>query len=44
VLYDIAFTLLGSQLARLIFGNEAGKGATVAVNKLVGAARQGSAA
>ena len=35
-LYDIGLhPYLGGQLARLIFGNEAGKGATVAVNKLV---------
>lgn len=35
-LYDMGFhPYLGGQLARLIYGNEAGKGATVAVNKLV---------
>jgi hypothetical protein len=35
-LYDIGLhPYLGGQLARLIFGNEAGKGATIAVNKLV---------
>jgi hypothetical protein len=35
-LYDMGLhPYLGGQLARLIFGNEAGKGATVAVNKLV---------
>src|SRR5450830_1034482 len=35
-LYDIGIhPYLGGQFARLIFGNEAGKGATVAVNKLV---------
>jgi len=35
-LYDIGFhPYLGGQLARLIYGNEAGKGAAVAVNKLV---------
>lgn len=35
-LYDIGLhPYLGGQFARLIFGNEAGKGAAVAVNKLV---------
>lgn len=35
-LYDLGLhPYLGGQFARLIFGNEAGKGATVAVNKLV---------
>jgi Aromatic-ring-opening dioxygenase LigAB, LigA subunit len=35
-LYDMGLhPYLGGQFARLIFGNEAGKGATVAVNKLV---------
>ncbi|MGH7933705.1 MAG: extradiol ring-cleavage dioxygenase [Candidatus Binataceae bacterium] len=35
-LYDIGFhPYLGGQLARIIYGNEAGKGATLAVNKLV---------
>ncbi|MBV8190463.1 MAG: extradiol ring-cleavage dioxygenase [Alphaproteobacteria bacterium] len=35
-LYDMGLhPYLGGQLARLLFGNEAGKGATVAVNKLV---------
>jgi protocatechuate 4,5-dioxygenase alpha chain len=35
-LYDIGLhPYLGGQLARLIFGNEAGKGATIAVNRLV---------
>ncbi|WP_029041539.1 hypothetical protein [Cucumibacter marinus] len=35
-LYDLGLhPYLGGQLARLIYGNEAGKGATVAVNKLV---------
>jgi hypothetical protein len=35
-LYDMGLhPYLGGQLARLIYGNEAGKGATVAVNKLV---------
>jgi len=35
-LYDMGFhPYLGGQLARLIYGNDAGKGATVAVNKLV---------
>lgn len=35
-LYDLGFhPYLGGQLARLIYGNEAGKGATVAVQKLV---------
>lgn len=35
-LYDLGFhPYLGGQLARLIYGNTAGKGATVAVQKLV---------
>lgn len=35
-LYDMGFhPYLGGQLARLIFGNEAGKGAKVAVDMLV---------
>ena len=35
-LYDMGLhPYLGGQFARLIFGNEAGKGAAVAVNKLV---------
>lgn len=35
-LYDMGLhPYLGGQLARLIYGNEAGKGAAVAVNKLV---------
>lgn len=35
-LYDMGFhPYLGGQLTRLIYGNEAGKGATLAVNKLV---------
>jgi Aromatic-ring-opening dioxygenase LigAB, LigA subunit len=35
-LYDMGLhPYLGGQFARLIFGNEAGKGATIAVNKLV---------
>lgn len=35
-LYDLGFhPYLGGQLARLIYGNEAGKGASVAVQKLV---------
>lgn len=35
-LYDMGLhPYLGGQFARLIFGNEAGKGAVVAVNKLV---------
>lgn len=35
-LYDLGFhPYLGGQLARLIYGNEAGKGAAVAVDKLV---------
>ncbi len=35
-LYDIGLhPYLGGQFARLIFGNEAGKGSSVAVNKLV---------
>ena len=35
-LYDMGLhPYLGGQFARLIFGNEAGKGASVAVNKLV---------
>jgi len=35
-LYDLGFhPYLGGQLARLIYGNTAGKGATIAVQKLV---------
>jgi len=35
-LYALGFhPYLGGQLTRLIYGNEAGKGATLAVNKLV---------
>jgi len=35
-LYDMGLhPYLGGQFARLIFGNESGKGATIAVNKLV---------
>lgn len=39
-LYDLGFhPYLGGQLARLIYGNEAGKGATIAVQKLVDSLR-----
>lgn len=39
-LYDIGFhPYLGGQLARLIYGNTAGKGATIAVQKLVDSLR-----
>jgi Aromatic-ring-opening dioxygenase LigAB, LigA subunit len=35
-LYDLGFhPYLGGQLARLIYGNDAGRGAIIAVNKLV---------
>ncbi len=48
-LYDLGFhPYLGGQLARLIYGNTAGKGAAVAVRKLVeslgGASSEGYAA
>lgn len=40
-LYDLGFhPYLGGQLARLIWGNEAGKGAKVAVDRLVKSLKQ----
>lgn len=40
-LYDLGFhPYLGGQFARLIFGNEAGKGAKLAVDKLVASLQQ----
>ena len=42
-LYDLGFhPYLGGQLARLIYGNEAGKGAKVAVDELVRSLRGGA--
>ena len=42
-LYDLGFhPYLGGQLARLIFGNEAGKGAKLAVDALVRSLRSGA--
>ena len=39
-LYDLGFhPYLGGQLARLIYGNEAGKGAKIAVDRLVASLR-----
>jgi hypothetical protein len=44
-LYDLGFhPYLGGQLARLIYGNDAGGGAVIAVDKLVASLQQKSSA